>query len=383
MGVFDRKNKRGDTTWYIDYYSGKQRIQEAIGPDKKLAEIVLKKRRVLMAEGKHLDKKRVQRVSFEELVDKYLELHATPQIKRSWHSDVDTIKVLKRWFGGKYLDEITPALVAKFKNDRREESSPATTNRGLACLRTMINKAKEWDMFSGDNPISKVKLFKEDNKRLRFLEQEEIDKLLETIDKLAAKYPKQCSHLKAIVICAMHTGMRKGEILNLKWRDCDFKRDIIYVTETKNGERREIPLDAFLKNTLIAVPKHEKSAFIFCDKEGKPFGDIKKSFLTALKNSGILNFHFHDLRHTFASQMRMAGVGLDRIAEYLGHKSLQMTQRYAHLSPEYRKRDFDALCNRIVKKPVQNSDILVTSPNSEIISEIEASCNSLIESKLQ
>jgi integrase len=350
MGIFHRKNKRGDTTYYIDYRDGRKRIQEAIGSDKKLAEMVLQKRRVEVAEGRHLNIKKESKVKFEELVTKYLELHANPNIKRSWHSDVDTIKVLKRWFGGKYLYEITPGLVTKFKNERREEVSPATTNRGLACLKCMFNKAKEWELFAGDNPVIKVKLFREDNKRLRFLEQEEIDKLL-----------INCfGHLRPIVICALHTGMRKGEILNLKWRDCDFRRNIIYVTETKNGERREIPMDEFLKKTFIAVPKHKESPFIFCNQEGKPYGDIKKSFLTALKKSDIIKFHFHDLRHTFASQMRMAGVGIDRIAEYLGHKSLQMTQRYTHLSPDYRKNDFDALCNRIAKKPLQNGDTVVT-----------------------
>jgi integrase len=353
MGTFHRKNKRGDTTYYIDYRDGRKRIQEAIGSDKKLAEMVLQKRRVEVAEGRHLNIKKELKVKFEELVTKYLELHANPNIKRSWHSDVDTIKVLKRWFGGKYLYEITPGLITKFKNERREEVSPATTNRGLACLKCMFNKAKEWELFAGDNPVIKVKLFREDNKRLRFLEQEEIDKLL-----------INCSgHLRPIVICALHTGMRKGEILNLKWRDCDFRRNIIYVTETKNGERREIPMDEFLKKTFIAVPKHKESPFIFCNQEGKPYGDIKKSFLTALKKSDIilpLGAKFHTLRHSFASHLVMSGVDLNTVRELLGHKTLDMTLRYSHLSPDHKKRAVDLLSQRIAKKPLQNGDTVVT-----------------------
>ncbi|MCG2706883.1 MAG: site-specific integrase [Candidatus Omnitrophica bacterium] len=370
MGVYKRGN-----TYGIDYYWEGKRIQKAVGPDRKLAEMVLKKRLVEIAEGKHLDIKRTPKTKFEELVSKYFKDYAIPEIKRSWHSDVDTIKVLNRWFGGKYLHEITPELVTKFKVERKREVSVATTNRGLACLRTMLNKAKEWVMFDGDNPVAKVKLFKENNKRLRFLEQEEIEKLL-----------ANCSeHLKPIVICALHTGMRKSEILHLKWRDCDFRRNIIYVTESKNGERREIPMDEFLKKTLIAIPKHPESPYIFCNKDGQPYGDIKKSFLTALKNSDIilpLGTKFHALRHSFASHLVMSGVDLNTVKDLMGHKSIEMTLRYSHLSPSHKKRAVDLLCQRIAKKPLQDSDKLVTQAKIQELSTEPIFDNSLEHKEL-
>jgi len=367
MGVF----RRGDT-YYIDYYFEGARVQKAIGPDRKLAKVVLQKRKLEIREGKHLDIKRTQKVRFEELCDIYLKQHAVPQIKKSWHSDVDTIKVLKRWFGGRYLHEITPLLVNKFKVERRQEVSPATTNRGLACLKCMFNKAKEWGKFNGENPVYKVKLFKENNQRVRFLEREEIDKLLANSNE----------PLRSIMIVALNTGMRKGEILGLKWRDCDFPRGLIRLTNTKNNEGRTVPMNDRVRDALIKVRKHPESQHIFCNKDGKPYGDIKKSFFTACKKSDILKFRFHDLRHTFASHLVMSGVDLNTVRELLGHKSIAMTIRYSHLSPDAKRRAVDILGQKIAQNTPRNSDILVTSgKNAELPTRVNVG-NSLINSEL-
>lgn len=110
-------------------------------------------------------------------------------------------------------------------------------------------------------------------------------------------------NIKPIAIVALNTGMRKSEILNLKWNDIDFKRGIIYLLRTKNNEKREIPMNDAVITVLIKVKKNPESQYIFCGKNGKPLQNIRKSFFTALKNAGIINFRFHDLRHTFASQL--------------------------------------------------------------------------------
>ena len=188
-----------------------------------------------------------------------------------------------------------------------------------------------------ENPVKKVKFLKENNKRLRYLVAEEIVKLL-----------KHCKgHLKPIVIIALNTGMRRGEILNLKWHDIDFKRGIIYLLHTKNNEKREIPINDAERAALIKVRKHPDSPYIFCGNDGKPFHDTRTSFFTALKKSGIINFRFHDLRHTFASQLVMSGVDINTVRELLGHKSLEMTLRYSHLSPDHKKRAVDILGKRM------------------------------------
>lgn len=328
------KYQKGED-WYIDYYVHGRRKREKIGPSKTLAETVLKKRKVEIAEGKFLDIRKEYRVKFEEITSMYLELHAKPN-KKSWHSDEDTIRLLKKYFGGRYLSEITPLLVDKFKMERAKKVSPATVNRNLACLKCMFNKAIQWGKAT-DNPVRQIKLFKEDNKRTRYLEKEEIVRLL----------AKCRGNLKAIVTVAINTGMRKGEILNLKWHDCDFRHNIIYLYNTKNGEKREVPMNEQVKITLIRVRKHPQSSYIFCNKKGEPYKDIKKSFFTALEKSAILNFHFHDLRHTFASHLVMSGVDLNTIRELMGHKSLEMTLRYSHLSPDHKQRAVAVLGQRM------------------------------------
>lgn len=326
MAIYKRNNN-----WWIDYRANGKRIRQKIGTSKGLAETVLKKRKVEIAENRFLDIKKKQKIKFEDFAKTYLELHAKPN-KRSWYKDEMMIKRLGKYFDGKYLYEITPISVERFKAEMAKEVDPATVNRHLACLKCMFNKAIEWEKVE-DNPAKKVKLFKENNKRVRYLEKEEIVKLL-----------SKCSgHLNPIVVLALNTGMRKGEILNLKWRDIDLRREIIYLLDTKNGEKREVPINEQAKTALVRTPKHCNSAYIFCNKEGAPYGDIKKSFLTAIKKTGILNFRFHDLRHTFASHLVMSGVDLNTVRELLGHKSLDMTLRYSHLSPDHKKRAVDVL----------------------------------------
>lgn len=195
--------------------------------------MVLNKRKIEIAEGKFLDKKKDEKLKFEIFAEEYLELHSKVNNKSWRKSDLLNIQVLNKTFTGKYLQEIIPYFVEKFKAERAKEVAPATVNRNLACLQSIFNKAIAWGKFSGENPVRKVKLFKENNQRLRFLEKEEMSKLLGNCNKT----------LRSIVILAINTGMRKGEIMGLKWRDIDFQRGIIYLYYTKNGEKREIPIN--------------------------------------------------------------------------------------------------------------------------------------------
>ncbi len=333
--------------WYMDFSSNGKRIRQAVGQNKKQAENALAKKLVEVVEGKFFDVRKVKKIKFDDFANEYLELHS--KLKRSYNTDCKIAGLLKKFFGGKYLYEITSLDVEKFKSKRASEVSPATVNRALGVLKCMFNRAIVWGK-AEHNPCRAVKLFKENNQRLRFLEREEIDKLLANC----------CEHLRPIVIVALHTGMRKSEILGLKWHDIDIKRNIIHLSYTKNGEKREVPMNGVVQKTIIGVLKNSESQYIFCNKDGKPYGDIKKSFLTAVKKSGIVDFHFHDLRHTFASQLVMSGVDLNTVRELLGHKSLEMTLRYSHLSPDHKKRAVDILNHRIGSKSGTN---LAQMPN--------------------
>ena len=150
-----------------------------------------------------------------------------------------------------------------------------------------------------------------------------------------------------MVILAVFAGMRRGEIFKLKWNNIDYKRGIITLLDTKNGDKREVPMNKEVKDAIIQVRKHPESPYVFCNEHGEPRHDIRKSFSTALTKSGITNFRFHDLRHSFASQLVMAGVDLNTVRELLGHKDITMTLRYSHLAPRHKQHAVDILSKKM------------------------------------
>jgi integrase len=132
---------------------------------------------------------------------------------------------------------------------------------------------------------------------------------------------------------ALHTGMRRGELLGLKWEQ--IRNGFIYLKETKSGKSRQIPINERASDIFRDL-RHKnqlKSAYVFCDSQGRQFYQVKHSFTSACKKAGVEDFTFHDLRHTFASHLVMNGVGLKAVQELLGHADMTMTMRYAHLSP--------------------------------------------------
>ena len=331
MGIY---LKNGN--YFIQYYADGKNVRRKVGSSKGLAEIALKKIKVAIAEGRYLDIKKEQKVKFENFADEYIKTHSKTNNKSWEQTDLHTVKCLKAFFSGKYLYDITPQMVEQFKAKRVTEVKPATTNRALALLKSIFNKAIAWNKFNGRNPVKGIKFYKE-QPRIRFLEREEITKLIDN-----------CTEpLKSIIIIALNTGMRRGEIFNLKWHDIDFSRGIISLYQTKNGEQRKVPMNEQVKKTIIAVRKTPDSPYIFCNKEKRPYCDIRKSFFTACEKSGITDFHFHDLRHTFASQLVMSGIDLNTVRELLGHKTIEMTLRYSHLSPDFKKQAVEVLGKRI------------------------------------
>jgi integrase len=186
--------------------------------------------------------------------------------------------------------------------------------------------------------IRKVKLLPENNRRLRYLSTVECKLLLDSCN----------DHLKPIVITALNTGMRRGEILSLKWDNVDLKHGFILLDRTKNGERREIPINETVRNTFEGLIRRLDSPYLFYDHAtGKPYQDLKRSFKTACRRVGITDFHFHDLRHCFASHLVMAGIDLATVKELLGHKTLTMTLRYSHLAPSHKVNAVNVLDDRL------------------------------------
>jgi integrase len=266
---------------------------------------------------------------------KLLELTRGDKKPKSSLRDKCSLKHLSITFDGKMLSEINPLLIEKYKKARKEEGAePATINRELGCLRHMFNMAIAWGK-AQNYPFgfgkNKVKFLKEPNGKDRILSEDEETRLLE-----AVRLTTKSQHLEPIIITALNTGMRKGEILNLKWLNVDFKTGHILVEETKNGEIRRVPMNKKLTETLEGGKKVFKGEYVFSDN-GKPYGDVKTGWWTALKRAKIEAFRFHDLRHTFGSRLGMAGVDIRTIQELMGHKDIKMTMRYSHPTPEHKK----------------------------------------------
>jgi integrase len=258
--------------------------RERIGPDKQLVEIVLKKRKVEIAEGRFLEKKRPVTTTFDELADAYLPY--SRKNKRSSDRDVRSVKHLAAVFSGKRLTEIVPADIERYKTLRQTTADrhghypkPATINRELACLKAMINVARKGLLhlprgMPNDNPVSSVNFFDEHNIRDRILTAEEFHRTL-------------CAspdYLKPILQCAYYTAMRRGEILGLTWDKVDLKAGIIRLkdTDTKTDDARNIPIGRELRDVLGRLPvalgaQGKRVPYVFTDK-GRPMKSIKRVF---------------------------------------------------------------------------------------------------------
>ena len=171
---------------------------------------------------------------------------------------------------------------------------------------------------------------------------------------------------------ALLTGMRRGEMLSLKWEQ--IRNGFIYLTETKSGKAREIPINDQLAEVIREVRRgnHLKSPHVFCDSRGRRFYEVKRSFASACRRAGIEAFRFHDLRHTFASHLVMKGIGLKAVQELLGHADMTMTMRYAHLSQGH-LQEAVAVLNGLGKDSARKIDskLTVVAPKSKKASNPE------------
>jgi len=327
MGVFIKGRR-----WYIDYYlpNGKRK-REVVGPvdviDRSVAEKALKARRGEIVQGKFNLKTENKPTFFDDLLNKYLEY--AKDNHEAYDRDVGICKLFKSYFRNEEISKISSWYVEQYKSKRRKDNlKPSTINRELTVLKRIFNLGIIWNICL-TNPVKNVEFFKIKPIKERVLSDNEFLKL----------YKAASDHLKPILHTAIETGMRKGEILNLKWDNIDFENNYIYVENSKNNESRSIPISTFLKITLQKLNKNKRSGeYLFCYHEGKPIEHIYRSFNTALTISGIKKCRFHDLRHTFATRMVTSGGDIVTAKEILGHKSIIMTQRYSHPSPEHKKK---------------------------------------------
>jgi len=322
--------------WYIDFTFRYRRIRKGGFFTKEQARNALAKLRLELL-NESLGFKRPgngERIPFEKFANEWLEIYSK-QNKRSWARDELSVRHLKRFFGGKILQDIGPEDIERFKAARKAEGvTPATVNRELACLKTIFNKAIEWGRVES-SPAAKVKKFREQNQKERILTENEARRLLEACG----------PGLRPIIIIGLNTGMRKDEILALKWANIDFAKAHIFIEDSKSGRSRYVPMNLQVYKVLKSLPR--KGDYIFFNPETKDrIKDVKTAFRAACRRAGIKGLRFHDLRHSAASWMVEAGVDLVTISKILGHASIQMTMRYAHPTPENMRRAVEKLAEK-------------------------------------
>ncbi len=323
--------KRGQI-WYIDYYQNGRRIRDPAGPKKYMAVDLLAERKVSRY------KKPIKDILFSDFAKEYAE-HSKAN-KKSWEKELYSINGLLSAFGHNKLSQVTTREIEQYKLKRLERVSKSTVNRNMSCLKHMYQIAIQWG-YINSNPAKSIKQYREIANQVRVLSPEEEIKLLNNTSE----------HLEPIIITALNTGMRKSELLNLKWNNIDFKDKTIYLQDSKSGESAKIPMNIDVYNALKSLKK--ASEYIFTFKNNK-IADIKKGWYNAVKKSGIPKIRFHDLRHTFGSRLVQNGVDIVTVKELMRHKTIEMTMRYTHTLPEHKVKAVEILSKQYGHKSGQN-----------------------------
>jgi integrase len=290
-------------------------------------------------EGRHFKTTEAKRHTLAELVDRYIR-DVLPN--KGAGTATDQTRQLHWWkeqLGVYALSDVSPSLIAEYRDKllngiskRQYKRSPSTVNRYLAVLSHAFTIAvKEWQWLE-DNPLRKVSKPKEPRGRVRFLSDEEREKLL------AACKEGSNPDLYLAVVLALSTGARQAEIMTLRWQQVNLAAKVIRLEHTKNGERRVLPLVEYALELMRERTKVRRidTDLIFPSRvDPTKSVDLRAPWEAALKRADIADFRWHDLRHSTASYLAMNGASLAEIAEVLGHKTLQMVKRYAHLSEQH------------------------------------------------
>jgi integrase len=299
------------------------------------------------------------KIKMKEFVETHYRLWARGN-KRSWKNDESRVKPILEFFGNRMLCEITSSLVLEFRgwlqdipttHDRWR--SPASVNRALQLLSRIFSrsiKVKKWHR----NPCSKAEmgdqrlLLRGERQRRRWLKPNERERLTAALEAYrksddARKNP----HLDKIILLDLHSGLRKTELLKLRLEDCDFEAGLIRVRETKTDEPREVAMNTtarLILSELVTAARCDGFPYLFTNpRTGQRYTDVKKAFKRLLRDSGIDDLWFHDIRHSFATAAGDSpDVSLAALAETLGHKSIKTTMIYTHATDEGKRRVVDA-----------------------------------------
>ncbi len=330
--------KRGDV-WYLSYRAGGRRVRKSVGNSKKLAILAQKEVEVRLAKKK-LGWQEVRDPAlcyFQEEYLRYLKANTRPTTYVRYRKALQHFTSFLQGYGNPSpkLSQISFQLIEEYKQERSRVVKPLTVNVELKVLKALYNFAMKCRC-ARENPVSKVSFYREVEKKPRFLKEKEIEDLLSHSNGL---YPVLYTFLK--------TGLRKSELINLRWEDIDYRRKYIRVESkedwrTKTGNTREIPITDDLMEILNKLPK--TSDYVFLNSNGRKYGfHLTERVKRLAKGIGISNMTVHALRHTFISHLVMNGVDLVSIKELAGHSDIKTTMRYAHLAPGHLRKSIDKL----------------------------------------
>lgn len=334
-GIQERKTKNGETHYRVQIRIKGHPVVRATFKRKTDAVKWKHMTESSIRDGKYFKTAEAKKHTLQEAICRYERdvLPNKPKAKQE-----QQLRWWKENIGLYLLSDITPALIAEYRDKLNHsitkferKMAPTTVLRYLAALSNVFTIATvEWGWMD-ESPMKRVSKPKQGLLRARFLSDSEREKLLKICKESLNPY------LYPVVVLALATGMRKSEILNLTTSSIDLLNERIILEHTKNGERRTIPLKGHALGVVMDLlqQKNQNIKYLFPSKSGKQPIDIRHSWEEALKKSQISNFRFHDLRHSAASALLESQASLAEISAILGHKTLSMVKRYAHLSGEH------------------------------------------------
>jgi integrase len=329
--------RRGDgiylrgRTWWLDFRHDGRRHVARLGKDinRTVAGELARVQRAAVLKGEAgIGRKRAD-ISFDRAKGEFLAWAAANKRPRTVRTYRQCLEALAQSFDGKRLSAISAFDIERHKQARLKAGVRVMVKREREVLRALYNRCREWGKYEGDNPAVKVKGVRESEGRLRFLVPDEEAQLL-----AAAREP-----LRSIILAGIHAGLRiESEALTLAPVDVDFRTGLLTVQSAyaKSGRTRRVPMNATLRAALAPLKEQATGATIFAQRDGSPYRSIRTAFQTACRRAGLKGVTPHVLRHTFASRLVMAGVDLRTVQELGGWSSLDLVQRYAHLSATHK-----------------------------------------------
>jgi integrase len=320
VGVFQRNEN-----WFLDFYAHGRRVREKVGSSKGEALRALSVRKAEVALGKFNLVPRASIPTFKILSDRYEDLVSIHKKGRAVEHYV--IQMLVHIFGKRRISDLTAEDAERFQAIRSRQVKPATVNREMTVLKHMMSKALAWKLVA-TNPFRGIRSLKVPRRLERILELDEETRLLAACDRVRSRF------LRTVVLLALNTGMRRGELLSLQWPQIDISRRKIRIlnAKTDSGERT-IPMNSTVHGLLADLQRSKTSELVFPSnrKAGERILDLKKGFKKAVLVAKLQrHLRFHDLRHTFATRLVQAGVDIITVQHLLGHARISMTARYAH-----------------------------------------------------